>query len=243
MNGSAAKNLLAAGQSAGAGETFDFDAFAAEHGGTAISTLKAGTVIYRQGEPGNCLLYIRTGRVQIKLISPEGKVAIMAILGDDAIFGETCLLGEETRVATALCLTDCVLVRVDRATAIRAMQSDSRLAGFLLSRILHRVSRLRATLISHLFQTSEQRLAWILLTLARDGTGGRNDAVIENLDQEELAQMVGTTRGRISYFMNKFRKLGYIDYNGQIAVYRSLSAVLPSGFGNLEDYSPAYESV
>lgn len=242
MNRSVAENPFAAGRPAGADKTFDFEAFAAEYGGTALSTLKAGAVIYPQGETADCLFYIRTGRVQIKLISPEGKMAIMAILEKDAVFGETCLLGEETRVATASCLADCVLVRVTKTAAIRAMQSDTRFAEFLLRRILHRVGRLRGMLISHLFDTSEQRLARTLLMLANYGRGNSGETTIENLDQEELAQMVGTTRARISHFMNKFRKLGYIDYNGHIAVYRSLSNVLAAGYGDPEDLSPAIES-
>jgi len=241
MNRSAAKNPLAAGQSAGAGETFDFDAFAARYGGTT-SQVKAGTEIYLQGDRADCFYYIRKGEVQIKVASPHGKEAIMAILDADTFFGETCLLGEAVRVANATCFTDSVLVRMSKGNAIRAMQ-DTRFAEFLLARTLRRVGRLRARLISQIFDTSEQRLARILLMLANYGKGNRGETVIENLDQEELAQMVGTTRGRISHFMNKFRKLGYINYNGNIAVYRSLSNVLPSGFGNLEDYAPAFESI
>ncbi|MFZ3360205.1 MAG: Crp/Fnr family transcriptional regulator [Xanthobacteraceae bacterium] len=238
---SAAEQPFRAGTASTLGEAFDFEAFAAIHGGTEISRVKSGATVYEQGEYADCLFYIRAGRVRIKVVSPEGKVAIMATLDADAVFGESCLIGEEIRVATASCLTDCILVRVARRTAMRAMATDSSLAEFLLARILHRVGRLRAMLISHLFDTSEQRLARILLALARGENGRHNEAVIETLDQEELAQMVGTTRGRVSHFMNKFRNLGYIDYNGRIAVYPSLANVLAAESGNREDASRAFD--
>ncbi len=212
----------------------DFEALAAAYGGTTISRTKAGIAIYAQGDPADSLFYICAGEVRIKLVSPQGKMAIMAALEHDAFFGETCLLGESVRVATAVCLTDCVLVRMAKANAIRALQSDPRFAGFLLMRVMHRARRLRARLISHLFESSEQRLARILLMLANGG-GDRDETIVDKLDQEDLAQMVGTTRARINHFMNKFRNLGYIDYDGDIAVHRSLSHVLAAEFGNPED--------
>lgn len=165
----------------------------------------------------------------------------MAILSTDTVFGETCLLGERARVATATTLNESVLVRVEKSNAIAALRGSVSFAEFLLTRSLHRVGRLRGQLMSQLFDTSEQRLARILLALANFGKGSRSETTIENFDQEDLAQMVGTTRARISYFMNKFRKLGYIDYNGQIAVDRSLSKVLlhdaGAGAANFEDPS------
>ena|ERR1700734_2359448 len=131
-------------------------------------------------------------------------------------------------------------MRMAKANAIRALQSDPRFAGFLLMRVMHRVRRLRARLISQLFESSEQRLARILLMLANCG-GDRHETIVDKLDQEDLAQMVGTTRGRISHFMNKFRNLGYIDYDGDIAVHRSLSHVLAAEFGNPKARSKIYE--
>jgi CRP/FNR family transcriptional regulator, cyclic AMP receptor protein len=231
---SIASNVVGAGQPSGCWEAVDFESFAAAYGGRPISKVKAGTAIYAQGDPAEHLFYICTGQVRIKVVSPQGKVAIMATLEDDAFFGETCLLGETTRVATAICLSDCVLVRMSRTDAIQALGSNPCFAEFLLMRIMHRGRRLRSRLVSHLFEDSEQRLARILLMLANHGNS-RDDTIIPKLDQEELAQMVGTTRARISYFMNKFRNLGYIDYNGNIAVRRSLSHVLAAEFGNRED--------
>jgi CRP-like cAMP-binding protein len=173
--------------------------------------------------------------VRIKVVSPQGKTAIMVTLEDDALFGETCLLGQDIRVATVVCLTDCSLVHMTKADAIRALRDEPRFAEFLLARVLHRVRRLRSRLVSHLFEASEQRFARILLMLANHHKGVRNATTIEGLDQEDLAQMVGTTRARNSYFMNKFRDLGYIDYDGDISVRRSLSNVLALEFGNPED--------
>jgi CRP/FNR family cyclic AMP-dependent transcriptional regulator len=213
-----------------------FKTFAAAYGGTTISKTKADTVIYAQGDPADCLYYIQDGLVRIKVVSSHGKTAIMATLGQDAVFGETCLLGESSRVATAVCLSDCSLVRMTRADALRALHDNPGFGEFILTRVLRRVTRLRSRLVSHLFEGSEQRLARILLTLANHGKGIRDAATtIVGLDQEDLAQMVGTTRARISYFMNKFSNLGYIDYNGHIAVHRSLSNVLAADFAKQED--------
>lgn len=231
---SVANNRYGAARRFGSRDAFDFQAFAADRGGMTICKPKAGAVIYAQGDLADGLYYINDGQVRIKVVSPQGKAAIMATLDADSFFGETCLLGENTRVATVACLTDCVLTRLTKSDAIRALQSDPRFAEFLLIRTMRRLRRLRARLVSHLFETGEQRLARILLILANHGTN-RDDVIIPRLDQEELAQMVGTTRARISYFMNKFRDLGYIDYNGNIAVRRSLSSVLVPDLSNAED--------
>jgi CRP/FNR family cyclic AMP-dependent transcriptional regulator len=231
---SIASNGDEARRSSGIEEIVDFQTFAAAYGGTTSKT-RAGAVIYAQGDPADGLYCLKGGQVRIKVVSPQGKTAIMATLGDDAFFGETCLLGEDIRVATVVCLTDCVLVRMTRADAIRALRDNPRFAAFLLTRVLHRVRRLRSRLVSHLFEGGEQRFARILLMLANHRKGVRNETTIEGLGQEDLAQMVGTTRARISYFMNKFRNLGYIDYNGKISVRRSLSNVLVSESGSAED--------
>jgi CRP/FNR family transcriptional regulator, cyclic AMP receptor protein len=232
---STARNGGGAGWPSGSNEVIDFETFAAAYGGTTITKAKAGTLIYAQGDGADCLYYIQEGRVRIRVVSPQGKTAIMATLEDDAFFGETCLLGETARVATAVCLSDCILVRMTKTDAVRALRDDPRFAEFLLARVLRRVTRLRSRLVSHLFEGSEQRLARVLLMMANQSRRSRNATTIEGVDQEDLAQMVGTTRARVSYFMNKFRNLGYIDYNGNIAVHRSLSNVLAAEFGNHED--------
>ena len=178
------------------------------------------------------------------MISYEWRKAIMAMLGADTVFGETCLLGEPLRVATATCLVASDIVRIEKPHAVRALQSDPGFAEFVLTRSLRRVGRLRGQLISQLFDSSEQRLARILLTLANYGRGDWQETTIDKLDQEDLAQMVGTTRARVSLFMNKFRRLGYIDYNGVIAVYRSLANVLSNdAIHELEEPSKTSQAI
>jgi len=244
MSRSATKVLLPAEDPPNLQETFDFAAFAAEFGGTTTVKMRTGAIVYRQGEPATDVFYVQEGRIRINVVSSAGKEAIMAILGNDTILGETCLLGEAMRVATATCVADCLLVRVEKSNAIRALHSSPSFAEFLLTRSLRRVGRLRGRLISQLFDNSEQRLARILLTLANYGQGSRKETTIDKLDQEDLAQMVGTTRARISHFMNKFRRLGYIDYNDRVVVYPALAAIVAhdgstSGFGNSEDAAAA----
>lgn len=217
-------------------ETFDFASFEEEFGGTTFFKMKAGFIVYRQGEPAEDLFYLQRGRIRINVVSHRGKEAIMAMLGDATVFGETCLLGESVRMATATCLDACDVVRIERSHAIRALQSSAQFAEFILTCSLRRIVRLRGRLISQLFDSSEQRLARILLTLANYGRGDWKETTIDGLDQEDLAQMVGTTRARVSLFMNKFRRLGYIDYNGVIAVYRSLADALSNdAFHDLEE--------
>lgn len=244
---SATKSTLPADDPPNLRGTFDFAAFAAEFGGTTTVRMTAGAIVYRQGEPAANLFYLQEGRIRISVVSPTGKEAIMAILGDDTVFGETCLLGERTRVATAICVVDCLLVRVEEPSAARALHNSPSFAAFLLARSLRRVGRLRARLISQLFDSSEQRLARILLTLANYGRGGLQETAIDKLDQEDLAQMVGTTRARISHFMNKFRRLGHIHYNDRIVVYPSLRNIVAhddstSRFGNSEDAAAAIDA-
>lgn len=227
-------------------DAFDFAAFTAEFGGTATLRMRAGTIVYRQGEPATSLFYLQEGRVCIHLVSSRGKEAIMAILAEDTVFGETCLLGESLRRATATCLTDCVLIRVDRPNARAALRSSVSFGEFLLARSLRRVCRLRARLTSQLFDSSEQRLARILLALANYGRGSWQEGTIDKLDQEDLAQMVGTTRARISHFMNKFRRLGHIHYDDRVVVYPSLAGFIEregrvAGFENSEDATAAID--
>jgi len=207
-------------------QSFDLESFAAKFGGTTTSTVKAGTSLYRQGERADCLFYLQAGQVQLTVVSPEGKQAIIAVLNAGDFCGEGALISEKLWVSTATCLADSVVARIERANVIRAIQQDPLFAEFYLVYILNRTVRLRDSLISQLFDSSERRLARILLLLANYGTEGRKETVIGNLDQEALAQMVGTTRSRVNHFMNKFRKLGYIDYNGDIAVHSSLLNVV-----------------
>jgi CRP/FNR family transcriptional regulator, cyclic AMP receptor protein len=217
--------------SAGGGElgdkrSFDIDTFAKSYGGATRSTLKSGARLYSQGDPAKRMFYIEHGQVQLTVLSAEGKEAIISLLEAGDFSGEGCLIGERLQVATATCLTDCAVARLERASVIRAIHQDPEFAELYLVYVLHRTVRMRDNLISQLFNSSERRLARILLLLANYGKKGRADTVIGKIDQEALAQMVGTTRSRINYFMNKFRKLGYIDYNGHTNVHINVHSSL-----------------
>jgi len=203
---------------------FDVEAFAASYGGVAISRFRSGTVVYSQGEPADSLYYLQDGQLQSAVVSSQGKEGILGVLEPGDFCGEGCLLGNRIRVATVACIADSVVARLERASALRAIRENAAIAGFFLIFALRRVVDLRESLISQLFDCSEKRLARALLLLASHGRGGEPNNVIRNVDQEGLAQMIGTTRSRVNYFMNKFRRLHYIDYDGDIIiVYRSLS--------------------
>jgi CRP/FNR family transcriptional regulator, cyclic AMP receptor protein len=205
-----------------AGPSFDVEAFAARHGGVAFSVAKAGTLLFAQGERADCMFYLQRGQVQITAISAQGKEAILGVLRPGDFCGEGCLLGPRPRTATATCIASSVVARLERGNVLQAIRSDAAVAEFFVTVALQSSVRLRESLISQLFDSSEIRLARILLLLAGYGTPGCEPAVIRNIDQEALAQMVGTTRSRVNYFMNKFRKLGYIDYDSAIFVYAGL---------------------
>lgn len=206
----------------GSRQSFDVDAFAAIYGGMTRLRIAAGSAIYTDGEPANCLFYIEAGRALLKVVAPQGKEAIIAVLEAGEFCGDGCIVGHPLRMSSAKCTEDSMIVQLDRASVIRALRKDPGFAEFYLEYILKRVTRLRDSLISQMTDTSERRLARILLQLSHFSETHRNAAVIPNLDQKALAQIVGTTRARINQFMNKFRRLGYIDYNDEIVVHSSL---------------------
>ncbi len=218
------ENQLRIGGALQSSRSLDVEALAARYGGVTILRLKAGARIYRQGEPADAMFYLQHGQVQITVVSSHGKEGNLGVLHGGSFCGEGCLLGNRVRVATAVCLADSVVARLERGNVIRAIRSDPAIAEFFVAFALRSLFRLRENLISQLFDSSEQRLARALLLLANhDGDFGADD-LIRNIDQESLAQMIGTTRSRVNQFMNKFRKLGYIDYDCDvIAVHRSLS--------------------
>ncbi len=203
-------------------QSFDLVAFARDYGGITTSVLKSGAIVFRQGEPADGLFYIEEGRIQLSVVSTEGKEGIIAVLDAGNFFGQGCLIGEPSRRTTAICIAESIVARLDQASFIRAIRQDTQFAEFYMAYTLKRSARMKAQLQSQLFDSSEQRLARILLLLANYGGKTARESVIDNLDQEALAQMVGTTRARINHFMNKFRRLGYIDYNGRIIVHSAL---------------------
>jgi CRP-like cAMP-binding protein len=192
-----------------------------------ITACTKGQTVFRQGDEAVALYYIHAGRVKLTVISEQGKEAVVAILEAGDFFGEACLVGQLTRVATVTALSDGVIGRIPKGEALRAVHEDHAFAELLISYVLGRTVRVEADLVDQLFNSSEKRLARLLLLLANFGKDERPEPILAKISQETLADMIGSTRSRVSLFMNKFRKLGYIDYNGRIVVHTSLlNAVL-----------------
>ena len=204
-------------------DKFDAAAFGAKHGGVTLATLGPGSVLYSQGEPADALFYVQAGQIQITVVSSQGKEGILDVLDRGVFCGEGCLLGSRFRIATAACLTASRVARLERANVVRAIREDPTIAEYFLAFALTSVARLRENLISQLFDSSERRLARVLLSLAHCGRDCGKDrlCVIRNVDQEALAQMIGTTRSRVNHFMNKFRAAGWVDYDSSVIRVRS----------------------
>ena len=204
---------------------FDLEKFLATvDGGGTIKAYAKGDAVFAQGGAADAVFYILKGRVKLAVASPVGKEAVVAILGERDFFGEGCLIDEPLRLATAEAMKDCAITRLPKALMIRTLRNERKFADMFLAHLLTRVSRLEEDLADQLFSSSERRLARILLLLANGKTGTAGHPV--DINQETLAAMVGTTRPRVNYFMNKFRKQGFVDYNGTISVRSSLNAVL-----------------
>ncbi len=172
------------------------------------------------------MFYIESGKVKLTVISRRGKEAVVAILGAGDFLGEECLAGQKQRITTATALAECRIVRIDKAAVIQALRDDPEFSELFLAHLLERNIRAQEDLVDQLFNSSEKRLARVLLLLANYGGQRQPGRVIERISQETLAKMVGTTRSRVSYFMNKFRKMGFIKYNGSLEVNSSLMNVV-----------------
>ncbi len=170
--------------------------------------------IFRQGQPADSVFYLRRGRVKLTATSPQGKEAIVAVLGAGDFFGEGCLAGQPLRMATAVAMTDCILDKVEKPVMVRMLHELHNISELFVKQLLSRNIRYEADLVDQLFNSSEKRLARILLLLAHFGKESRTENVVPPVSQDTLAQMIGTTRSRVSHFMNKFKGLGFIDYNG-----------------------------
>ena len=205
---------------------FDPIADLSKYGGLVASDFGAKQPVFSQGDAADCVFYIQKGQIQLTVISMQGKEAVIAVLGAGDFCGEGCLVGEPLRMATATTMTQCVVVRLEKAIVIRAIHEDLEFSEFLVTYVLKRTARLTDNLVDQLFNSSEKRLARVLLLLANYGKEGRTETVINKVDQETLAQMIGATRSRVNFFMNKFRKLGLIEYNGHINVHSSLLRVV-----------------
>jgi CRP-like cAMP-binding protein len=187
-------------------------------------------IIYRQGEPADSIFYIRRGKVKRTVASEQGKEAIVAILGGDEFFGEGCLAGQPLRISTAIAVDDCTLYKIEKPLMMRLLHEQHEVSEFFITHLLSRNIRFEEDLVDQLFNSSEKRLARILLLLAHFGKESRIETIHPGINQEHLAQMVGTTRSRVSHFMNKFRALGFIDYagNGALTVNNGLMSVILS---------------
>jgi CRP/FNR family transcriptional regulator, cyclic AMP receptor protein len=192
----------------------------------ATRTYRRGQPIFAQGESADAVFFVKQGKVKMAVLSPQGKQAVIALLGPGDFFGEGCLAGQPVRMATATALMECSIVRLAKPTMIQALQRDSVFAGLFTTYLLSRNIRMEEDLVDQLFNSSEKRLARILLLLANFGKEGRPEPVVPKINQETLAEMVGTTRSRISHFMNKFRRLGFVEYNGRLQVHSSLLHVV-----------------
>jgi CRP/FNR family transcriptional regulator, cyclic AMP receptor protein len=206
---------------------FDPKVFLAKvNGGLGIRNYRKDQVVYRQGDPSDAVFYIQSGKVKKTVVSEQGKEAVVAILDTSDFFGEGCLTGEPLRLATVSTLTNCVIARISKADTTRVIHEEPAFAELFISHLLARNSRVEEDLVDQLFNSSEKRLARTLLLLANFGKEGRPEPIIAKVSQETLAEMIGTTRSRVSFFMNKFRKLGLIEYNGSIEIHSSLLNVV-----------------
>ncbi len=206
---------------------FDPKAFLAKaNGGRTISQYRKNQIVFSQGDLADSVFYIHDGKVKVTVISEQGKEAVVAVLGSDEFCGEGCLTGQPRRVATATAMTECKIMRLEKAAMIQVLHDEPAFSEMFVSHLLARTLRVEADLVDQLFNSSEKRLARALLLLANFGKEGKPETVIAKVSQETLAEMIGTTRSRVSQFMNKFRKLGFIDYNGTMEVHSSLLSVV-----------------
>jgi len=207
---------------------FDPKAFLAKVGeGKIILEFGKDQVVFAQGDAADTVFYIQKGRVKVVVISEQGKEAIVGIFGPGQFFGEGCMNGHSVRIATTTAMDDCLITVITKAAMLAALHDQPKFSEMFMAYLLTRNSRIEEDLIDQLFNSSEKRLARLLLLLANFGKEGSPQPIIPNISQETLAEMIGTTRSRVSFFMNKFRKLGFISYNGKIEVNSSLlTAVL-----------------
>jgi CRP/FNR family cyclic AMP-dependent transcriptional regulator len=197
--------------------------------GRSICAYRKKEVVYAQGHPADAVFYVEKGQIKLSVVSERGKSAIVALLGRGDFFGEGCLAGQSLRMATASAMAETSVVRIDRQAMIAMLHERSMFSEQFMAHLLARNVRFEEDLVDQLFNSSEKRLARVLLLLAHFGKEGKTEPVIPKISQEVLAEMVGTTRPRISGFMTKFRKLGFIDYNGGLHIHSSLLNILLHG--------------
>jgi CRP/FNR family transcriptional regulator, cyclic AMP receptor protein len=194
--------------------------------GRSISNYGPNEVIFAQGDPADAVFFVEEGKVKITVVSEQGKEAVLAIHQNGDFFGEGCLTGQPRRLATVAALTECTIMRLAKDAIVSVLHDEPRFSDLFMSYLLTRNARVEADLVDQLFNSSEKRLARLLLLMANFGKEGKPDTVIAKIRQETLAEMIGTTRSRVNVFMNKFRRLGFIEYNGEMKVHSALLNVL-----------------
>jgi CRP-like cAMP-binding protein len=213
---------------------FDPKTFLAKVGaGRTSSMSEADSAIYAQGDAADAIYFLQQGKAKVTVTNTAGKEAVLAILGPGDFFGEGCLNGQSLRMATVTAMTDCSIMRIEKSAMVAVLHQEPKFSEMFIAYLLHRNSRVEEDLVDQLFNSSEKRLARTLLLLANFGKEGKPEPVLAKISQETLADMIGTTRSRVSFFMNKFRRLGFIDYNGHLEVHSSLlNVVLNDGDTN-----------
>jgi CRP/FNR family cyclic AMP-dependent transcriptional regulator len=207
--------------------SFNPKSFLAKVGdGRSIGKYRKDEIVFSQGAPADAVFFIQKGKVKVTVVSEQGKEAVVAILGTNEFFGEGCLAGQVQRISTVASMADSVVMRLEKAAIMHVIHEEPAFSEMFITHLLGRTIRVEADLVDQLFNSSEKRLARLLLLLANFGKEGKPEPVIAKISQETLAEMIGTTRSRVSFFMNKFRKLGLIDYNGGIHVHSSLLNVV-----------------
>jgi CRP/FNR family transcriptional regulator, cyclic AMP receptor protein len=194
--------------------------------GRTVSDYRKGDVVFLQSSPADAVFYVQKGKIKIVVASRQGKEAVVALLGPGEFFGEGCLIGQPLRLSTARAIVESEVMRVGKAEMIRVLHAEPAFGELFMAHLLTRNSRIEEDLVDQLFNSSEKRLARTLLILANFGTKGGPQPITTPISQETLAEIIGTTRSRVSQFMNKFRKLGFIDYNGHLEVHSSLLSVV-----------------
>jgi CRP/FNR family transcriptional regulator, cyclic AMP receptor protein len=195
-------------------------------GGRTLETYRKDEEVFAQGDPADAVFYIQEGKVKVSIASQQGKEAVVALHGKGDFFGEGCLTGQPLRLATVSAMTECAIMRIDKTDMVATLRDEPKLSEVFLAYILARNARVEEDLVDQLFNSCEKRLARVLLLMANFGKEGKTEPIIPKISQETLAEIVGTTRSRVSTFMNKFRELGFISYNGDLKVHNSLLNVV-----------------
>jgi CRP/FNR family transcriptional regulator, cyclic AMP receptor protein len=206
---------------------FKVDTFLATvDGGRSVSNYRKNQKVFSQGDPADAVFYIQDGKVKVCVVSELGKEAVVALHDKGDFFGEGCLLGQPLRLATAAAVTECAIMRIGKAAMVRVLQDEPKFSERFMAYLLARNARVEEDLVDQLFNSSEKRLARTLLLMANFGKEGKPERVITKVSQEMLAEIIGSTRSQVSTFMNKFRRLGFIDYNGDLEVHNSLLSLV-----------------